>query len=273
MSEIPLGRATQYPTAYNPELLFSIPRSENRGRMGITGTQLPFRGYDLWRAYEISWLNGNGKPIVATGEFIVPASSPNIVESKSLKLYLNSLNQTRYESLEQARATISEDLSQAAGSKVVVQLAPIAHSEGFVICTPEGVCLDALDVMIDRYTPNPDLLRVTAGKIVEETLYTDLFRSNCPVTAQPDWGTAVIQYKGSAIDHQSLLRYLVSFREHEGFHEDCTEQVFCDLQRHCDPESLSVMIHFLRRGGLEINPVRSLDPIQVDFPANRFIRQ
>lgn len=273
MNEIPLGRATQYPTAYSPECLFSIPRFDNRERMGLTGATLPFRGYDLWRAYELSWLNEQGKPIVATGEFIVPASSANIIESKSLKLYLNSLNQTRYESVEHARATISKDLSQAAGSKVVVQLASVQDSEGFSICTPAGVCLDQLDVTIDRYTPNSELLRTTVGQVVEETLYTDLFRSNCPVTAQPDWGTAVIHYKGPAIDHKSLLRYLISFREHEGFHEDCTEQVFCDLQKHCAPESLSVMIHFLRRGGLEINPVRSSAPIQVDFPANRFIRQ
>lgn len=273
MSEIPLGRATQYPTSYSPELLFSIPRIENRERIGIIGSQLPFRGYDLWRAYEVSWLNEQGKPVVATAEFIVPASSVHIIESKSLKLYLNSLNQTRYESFEQVRATLGADLSRAAGSTVVVQLTPLQHSEGFNICTPDGICLDALDVAIDRYTPDPQLLQIMAGPKVEETLYSDLFRSNCPVTAQPDWGTAVIRYTGPAIAHESLLRYLVSFREHEGFHEDCAEQVFCDLQKHCRPESLSVMIHFLRRGGLEINPVRSMDPVQVDFPANRFVRQ
>lgn len=273
MNEIPLGRATQYPTSYSPELLFSIARLENRERIGISASKLPFRGYDLWRAYELSWLDLHGKPVVATGEFIVPASSTNIIESKSLKLYLNSLNQTRIENIDKVSATLSKDLSLAAGSTVVVQLAPLQHSDGFNICTPAGICLDGLAVTIDSYTPNPQLLQVTAGQIVEETLYSDLFRSNCPVTAQPDWGTAVIQYRGAAIDHESLLRYLVSFREHEGFHEDCTEQVFCDLQKQCQPQSLSVMIHFLRRGGLEINPVRSMAPMQVDFPPNRFVRQ
>lgn len=273
MNEIPLGRATQYPASYSPELLFSIPRRENRERLGITGSALPFRGYDLWRAYEISWLDDKGKPVVATGEFIVPASTPNIIESKSFKLYLNSLNQTRYENSEQVRATLSKDLSKAAGGTVVVQLVPLHQPEGFAISSPPGTCLDSLDVTIDSYQPNLALLQVIAGRVVEETLYSNLFRSNCPVTAQPDWGTAVIQYKGPAIAHESLLRYLVSFREHEGFHEDCTEQVFCDLQKQCQPESLSVMIHFLRRGGLEINPVRSMAPVQVDFPANRFVRQ
>lgn len=273
MSEIPLGRATQYPSSYSPELLFSIPRIENRERIGITTSQLPFRGYDLWRAYELSWLNEKGKPVVANGEFIVPASSENIIESKSLKLYLNSLNLTRYENFEQVRSTLTKDLSRAAGSAVVVQLTPLQNVKGFNICLPDGTCLDALDVAIERYKPEPQLLQTIAGQMVEETLYSDLFRSNCPVTAQPDWGTAVIQYAGPAIAHESLLRYLVSFREHEGFHEDCAEQVFCDLQKYCQPQSLSVMIHFLRRGGLEINPVRSMAPVQVDFPANRFVRQ
>lgn len=273
MNEIPLGRATQYPTSYSPELLFAIPRLENRERMGIAASTLPFRGYDLWRAYEISWLDAKGKPVVATGEFIVPASSANIIESKSFKLYLNSLNQTRYENSEQLRSTLSKDLSAVAGATVVVQLGSLLQPEGFAVSNPPGICLDSLDVTIDRYQPDPSLLQVEAGPVVEETLYSDLFRSNCPVTAQPDWGTAVIHYSGPAINHESLLRYLVSFREHEGFHEDCTEQVFCDLQKHCQPQTLSVMINFLRRGGLEINPLRSMSPVQVDFPANRFVRQ
>jgi len=273
MKEIPLGRATQYPTSYKPDLLFSISRQGNRQRLGITDFKLPFRGYDLWRAYEISWLDQHGKPVVSTGEFIVPANTPNIIESKSFKLYLNSLNQTRFDNSEQVQATLSKDLSLAAGGTVVVQLVPLDKPEEFAISRPPGICLDNLDVTIDTYQPNPDLLQVMAGQLVEETLYSDLFKSNCPVTAQPDWGTVVVQYKGPAIDHASLLRYLISFREHEGFHEDCTEQVFSDLQQHCQPESLSVMIHFLRRGGLEINPVRSMAPVQVDFPANRFVRQ
>lgn len=273
MNEIPLGRATQYPAAYDPNLLFSIARQSNRESLGIASSQLPFRGYDLWRAYEISWLDTQGKPVVATGEFIVPANTPNIIESKSFKLYLNSFNQTRFESSEQVQSTLMKDLAQAAGGAVVVQLAPLSQHEGFAISNPPGICLDNLDVTIDTYKPSPSLLKTKAGKSVEETLYSDLFKSNCPVTSQPDWGTVVIQYKGPAIAHTTLLQYLISFREHEGFHEDCTEKVFCDLKKHCQPQSLSVMIHFLRRGGLEINPVRSMDPVQVDFPANRFVRQ
>lgn len=273
MNEIPLGRATQYPSTYNPNLLFAIARQPNREHLGIADSKLPFRGYDLWRAYEISWLDNKGKPVVATGEFIVPANSPNIIESKSFKLYLNSFNQTRFENSEQVQATLFNDLTKAAGSAVVVQLAPLSQPEGFAISNPLGICLDNLDVAIDAYKPNSNLLRADVKQYVEETLYSDLFKSNCPVTSQPDWGTVVIQYKGPAIAHTNLLQYLISFREHEGFHEDCTEQVFCDLKKQCQPQSLSVMIHFLRRGGLEINPVRSMDPVQVDFPANRFVRQ
>lgn len=273
MKQNPLGRTTNYSASYSPELLFSIARDSNRQRLGIALDQLPFRGYDLWRAYEISWLECGGKPAVATGEFIVPVGSPNIIESKSLKLYLNSLNQTRFDNIEQVQATITKDLSDAAGSTVIVQLSTLQHPDGFAISRTPGISLDSIDTAIDHYQPNRDLLKVDPKLLVEETLYSDLFRSNCPVTAQPDWGTVVIQYKGAAIEHKSLLRYLVSYREHEGFHEDCTEQIFCDLQERCKPESLSVVIHFLRRGGLEINPVRSIAPVQVEFPANRFVRQ
>ncbi len=273
MTEIPLGRSTSYPASYSPELLFAIPRKENRQKLGIVEHNLPFRGYDLWRAYELSCLDNQGKPFAAMGEFIVPANSPNIVESKSLKLYLNSLNQAKFQDLESLQATISGDLSSAAGSAVIVQLYPLRHPDGFALVAPTGICLDDLAITTEVYKPTPTLLCTAPNQNVKEVIYSDLFKSNCPVTGQPDWGTVVIQYQGPAIEHASLLQYLVSFRDHEGFHEDCTEQVFQDLMKHCKPTNLSVMIHFLRRGGLEINPVRSMAPVQVDFPANRFVRQ
>lgn len=273
MKENPLGKTSDYPSHYNPELLFPIPRAPNRKNLGIESHELPFRGYDLWRAYEVSCLNNKGKPLVATAEFIVPANSEFIIESKSLKLYLNSLNNTRFTNLEDLQETIGTDLSAIAGSTVIVQLNHLHSTGGFSISRPDGICLDGLDVKMDSYTPNVELLSCRSSEIVEETLFSDLFKSNCPVTGQPDWGSAIVHYKGPAIDHEGLLAYLVSFRQHEGFHEDCTEHVFQDLMASCKPESLSVAIHFLRRGGLEINPVRSTTPIQIEFPAERFLRQ
>ncbi len=273
MKENPLGKASEYPSQYSPELLFPIARKTNRIALGIAGDQLPFRGYDLWRAYEVSCVDNKGKPMVATAEFIVPANSEFIVESKSLKLYLNSLNQARFASLEQLQSTIANDLSNTAASPVIVQLYDLHSDDGFAISRPSGVCLDNLELSVDAYTPDATLLNCSAKEIVEEQLYSDLFKSNCPVTGQPDWGSAIVHYRGPAIDHASLLRYLISFRQHEGFHEDCTEHVFQDIVKYCQPESLSVAIHFVRRGGLEINPVRSTAPIELEFPADRFLRQ
>src|SRR5690606_32888389 len=188
------------------------------------------------------------------------------------KLYLNSLNQERFESLEAVEQLIARDLSVAAGSTVLVKLWHL-REEGSPLTSPQGISLDTLDVEPRTYTPAPELLRNDGREQVTETLYSDLFRSNCPVTAQPDWGTVVIHYVGQGIDHASLLCYLISFRNHEGFHEECTERVFRDIQAHCAPQSLSVAINFLRRGGLEINPVRSTDPQDLEFPASRYLRQ
>ena len=267
----PLGQTTTYPDTYDAGLLFPIPRAQSRAELGIADP-LPFRGYDAWRAYELSWLDNRGKPVVAIGEFLFPVTSPHLVESKSLKLYLNSLNQERFDTLEAVEQLIAKDLGAAAGSPVLVKLWNL-REEGGQLAEPTGLCLDALDVAPQTYTPAPQLLCNDDRGQVTETLYSDLFRSNCPVTSQPDWGTVIIHYTGQGIDHASLLSYLISFRNHEGFHEECAERIFSDIQQHCAPQSLSVAINFLRRGGLEINPVRSTAPHEVEFPASRYLRQ
>jgi 7-cyano-7-deazaguanine reductase len=269
----PLGNPTDYPAAYDASLLFPIPRSQNRQRLAVDDDKLPFRGYDMWRAYEMSWLNTRGKPVVAVGEFLIPAASPNMVESKSFKLYLNSLNQERYENMEQVQELIARDVSRVTGSTVLVQLYSLQASEELQCAAPEGRSLDDLDIAIDAFSPDATLLAVEQQGRVEESLYSNLFRSNCPVTTQPDWGTVSIKYRGPALNHESLLRYLVSYRSHNGFHEDCVEQIYLDIMARAAPEQLSVAINFLRRGGLEINPVRTSSPASVEFPASRLLRQ
>lgn len=256
-----LGQQVAYPGNYDPGQLLPIPRAENRAKLGI-GAELPFTGADVWNAFELSWLDPQGLPQVARGRFIFPCTSPNLIESKSLKFYLNSLNQHRFADRDAAIATIQSDLSQAAGARVQVMVQPFKGMQE-LLETPDGDCLDSLDVACGSYEVQAELLRpalasnALAAAEVEEVLYTDLFRSLCPVTGQPDWATVVICYKGAPIDHAALLRYLVSFREHRDFHENCVERIYCDLMRRCRPSSLSVEANFLRRGGLDINPVRS----------------
>lgn len=269
----PLGLRSEYPSEYSPNLLFPILRADKRRLLGIDSAELPFRGFDTWRAYEISWLNLRGKPEVAIGEFIIPANSPYLIESKSLKLYLNSLNQCRFDSPEMLRDLLRKDLSESAGSPVIVQLERLPSATGLIMSQPDGDCLDIIDIETEVYQPNPDYLMIDQNRDARETLYSDLFRSHCPVTAQPDWGTVLIRYAGPEIERAGLLKYLVSYREHASFHEDCVEQIFRDIQLRCHPNSLSVCINFMRRGGLEINPLRSLAPIEADFPGNRYIRQ
>jgi 7-cyano-7-deazaguanine reductase len=273
MVKNPLGQSTEYPSHYDPKLLFPIPRIDNRQRLGVDAQSLPFKGYDAWRAYEISWLSPKGKPVQAIGEFIVPADSTYMVESKSLKLYLNSLNQTELKSMGEAQESIARDLSHITAANVLVQLFELDSASLVPITLPAGICLDDLDIEAREYSPSPDLLSSDASRRVEESLYSNVFRSNCPVTQQPDWGTVEISYKGAMIDHAALLRYLVSFRQHEGFHEDCAEQIYLDIAQRCEPTALNVSINFLRRGGIEINPVRGNGLIDVDFPAPRFARQ
>lgn len=254
-----LGREVAYPSHYDPSLLFPIPRAPARAELGLADASppnaLPFIGHDRWHAYELSWLDGRGKPMVATATLAVPATSPQLVESKSLKLYLNSLNATRFDEAEAARIRIAEDLSQAAGAPVDVAfgLSPFSPDNA-----DDTTCIDALEIDIDHYGP-PDagLLRAEASHVVSETLHSDLLKSNCPVTGQPDWAGVRIAYRGPRIDREGLLRYLVSFRDHAGFHEQCVERIFVDLLARCRPESLSVEARYTRRGGLDINPWRA----------------
>ncbi len=274
-SELLLGREVAYPRAYDPSLLFPIPRAQGRAALGLGGGALPFAGHDRWHAYELSWLDGRGRPMVETATFLVPADSPNLVESKSLKLYLNSLNGSRFDSRDEVRARIGADLSAAAGAPVTVDfgLPPVDAGDGAMPGAPLPVSLDELDVACDEYdAPNATLLSADDGERVDEVLHSALLKSNCPVTGQPDWAGIRIAVRGPRIDRAGLLRYLVSFREHAGFHEQCVEQVFVDLVARCRPQALSVEARYTRRGGLDINPWRAT-PGLVPPPAARDPRQ
>lgn len=253
----PLGKSSAYRTQYAPELLFPIPRQPKRDELGLTGS-LPFFGVDIWNAYELSWLNMRGKPQVAIATFSVPADSPNLIESKSFKLYLNSFNQTRLANADALLALLREDVSHAAGAPVHVSL---TMQEGFASLKMgelEGLLLDRLDVEIDDYSPTPALLSAARDEApVEETFVSHLLKSNCLVTGQPDWGSVQIHYVGSQIEQEGLLKYLIGFREHNEFHEQCVERIFMDILRQCAPQKLSVYARYTRRGGLDINPWRS----------------
>lgn len=278
MSENPLGKQTDYPEAYDAGLLYPVERAGSRTQMGIVGDELPFGGYDHWRAYELSWLNPAGLPVVAMADILVPCDTPNLIESKSMKLYFNSLNQHSFVDPEAARATICLDLSRVAGGEVDVRLHDIHSYRETASCLHTAeisdiVLLDDQPLHITQYQTDPTLLAVQDGEPVTETLISHLFRSNCPITSQPDWGSLAMHYHGRPIDHEGLLRYLVSYRQHEGFHEQCVEQFFMDVMDRCKPESLMVSINFLRRGGLEINPLRTSDLSVVAKPLPRLLRQ
>lgn len=254
----PLGRTSAYVEQYDPSLLFPIPRQAKRDEIGVP-SPLPFFGSDFWNAYELSWLNPRGKPQVALASFMVPADTPNIIESKSFKLYLNSYNQTRLDGVDELRARLQADLSQAAGGSVNVRITlPDAFGRERM-AELDGYCIDNLDIEVDHYTPQPGLLRTmeTGEGIVEETLVSNLLKSNCLVTGQPDWASVQIRYRGMAIERGSLLQYLISFRQHNEFHEQCVERIFMDISRECRPEALSVYARYTRRGGLDINPFRT----------------
>ncbi|MEL1263506.1 NADPH-dependent 7-cyano-7-deazaguanine reductase QueF [Pseudoxanthomonas putridarboris] len=248
-----LGREVAYPRQYDPTLLFPIPRQGARDEIGIAAGALPFIGHDRWHAYELGWLDARGKPRVATATFTVPCDSPCLVESKSLKLYLNSLNATRFNSDAAVLECIGTDLSVRAGADVAVAFGLPRMAEAV-----EGELLDALDVEIDHYgPPRAEFLTIDPETVVEETLASELLKSNCPVTGQPDWATVSIHYHGPRIDRVELLRYLVSFRDHAEFHEQCVERIFHDVMTHCHPALLSVEARYTRRGGLDINPWRA----------------
>lgn len=253
----PLGKPATYQAEYDPSLLFPIARQGKRDEIGITGT-LPFFGVDIWNAYEVSWLNLRGKPQIAIATITVPADSPNIIESKSFKLYLNSFNQTKLESPEALLTLLRADLSAGFGAPVQVTLTGPDMFSGLRMGELEGLLLDRLDIEVNAYEPNASLLRANhAEAMVEETFISHLLKSNCLVTGQPDWGSVQIKYVGAQIDQEGLLQYLIGFRNHNEFHEQCVERIFMDLLRQCRPQKLAVYARYTRRGGLDINPWRS----------------
>ena len=256
MQEIPLGKPTDYSDDYAPELLFAVARSEARDAAGI-GPDLPFSGSDIWNAWELTWLDETGKPVVATGTITVDAASPNIIESKSLKLYLNSFAMTRYPSAGEVSALIAKDLSQVAGSEVLATIKTATISTSDTMVEFPGTCIDNLEMAAAPNDVDASLLRCESDEISSEELHSHLLRSNCPVTNQPDMGSVLIRYTGPKIDRQSLLRYIVSFRQHNDFHEACVERIFLDLKERCSPKALTVYARYNRRGGLDINPFRS----------------
>ena len=250
-----LGKKAEYDSQYNPDKLFSISRKEQRKELGIAD-ELPFFGHDIWNHYEVSWLNEKGKPVAALAEMIYPCDSPCLIESKSMKLYFNSLNNRKFPYLQTVQSTITHDLVKKVGTQVSVKIIPISEFNHEKIVTFDGKCLDELDVNCTVYTVDPSFLTVE-NEIADETLYSNLLKSNCLVTNQPDWGSVQIIYKGKKINHEGLLRYIISFRNHNEFHEHCIERIFIDIMRICNPEELTVYGRYTRRGGIDINPYRS----------------
>lgn len=268
LDHLSLGQSTDYPNQYDPKQLQAVPRSLNREPIGLT-EQLPFSGVDLWTGYEISWLNLRGLPQVAIGYFEVPANSPNLVESKSFKLYLNSFNDSKFESVEQVQQHMKTDLTDCAGADVHVALKPLAASHNDNISNFPGDCIDQQDIEIHHYDYRPELLK-RGEEYVEEQLHSHLLKSNCLITNQPDWGSVYIHYHGPKLDRAALLAYLISFRQHNEFHEQCVERIFQDLNA-LGMKKLSVYARYTRRGGLDINPFRSnFEPAP---PMQRMARQ
>ncbi|MGM0526701.1 MAG: NADPH-dependent 7-cyano-7-deazaguanine reductase QueF [Pseudomonadota bacterium] len=258
LDHLKLGQATEYPTQYDASQLLAVPRSLNREPIGISQqNQLPFHGLDYWTGYEISWLNLKGLPQVAVAYFSVPADSPNLIESKSFKLYLNSFNESRFESWAEVAAIMQTDLSACAGNAVEVSLKPVTAITNELIDDLPGKLIDQQDITIDSYDYNPQLLSVDDNSLTQElSVKSHLLKSNCLITNQPDWGSVYIHGFGPQLDQASLLRYLVSFRRHNEFHEQCVERIFQDLSQ-LGFNKLSVYARYTRRGGLDINPFRS----------------
>ena len=269
----PLGKKVDYQDQYDNSLLFPIARQQKRDEIGVAADALPFAGVDLWTGFELSWLNARGKPQVAIATFRIPADSPNLVESKSFKLYLNSYNQTRIASWEQVQAQLAMDLSNAAGGKVEVSLLAPADFGREQMAELAGESIDELDIDIDSYAPCPQALHADAANLVSETLCSQLLKSNCLVTGQPDWGSVQISYTGPRIDREALLRYLIGFRQHNEFHEQCVERIFTDVLKACAPQRLTVYARYTRRGGLDINPWRTNDTAAVPPANTRTARQ
>lgn len=264
MTEFVLGQQSAYPNQYDPSLLFPIARSDNRSSLGLNSQSTPpFFGVDIWNAYELAWLNLKGKPQIALAEFIIPADSPNMIESKSFKLYLNSLNQHCFADFATVKTCLQHDLSQVLGTGLQVRLVqPCEITSNKKMAPIEelgGQLLDRLDIEVNSHQ-NSDPLLLKADHTsapITQTLVSHLLKSNCPVTGQPDWASVQIQYQGRPIDEEGLLRYLIGFRQLGEFHEHCVEKIFCDIKIQCQPEKLSVYARYTRRGGLDINPFRT----------------
>lgn len=268
-----LGKKTDYDQSYNPDRLYPIPRAGKRKEIGINPDSPPFVGFDCWNHYEVSWLNDKGKPMVATAQIYYDCNSPQIVESKSLKLYFNSFNNSKFNSISDVEKTIQKDLEKAIDSEVSVVVNQLGHSNAPKLHEKfDGECIDDLDIECSEYTVNQSYL-ATSNEEVEETLYSDLLKSNCLVTNQPDWGSVRIIYKGNKINREGLLRYIVSYRNHNEFHEQCIERIFVDIMKCCKPKELTVYGRYTRRGGLDINPFRSTNKNNFDTLNFRLVRQ
>ena len=258
LSALKLGQNTEYKSQYDASLLQAVPRRLNREGLGIVEQQPFNQGADVWTCYELSWLNSNGLPQVAIADVEIDFKSENLIESKSFKLYLNSFNQTKFASIEEVEQTLTRDLSQCASGQVSVRIHKLADYTNQPIVNFAGECIDEQEIQIESYTfSNQYLENIAEDEIVEETLVSHLLKSNCLITSQPDWGSVQIHYIGKRLNREKLLRYLVSFREHNEFHEQCVERIFTDLMQFAKPEKLTVYARYTRRGGLDINPFRS----------------
>ena len=270
-SETELGKETTYVENYDPKLL--CPISRKKARENVVPSNVQFYGFDRWTAYELSWLSLAGLPRVAIGTFNFPCGSTNVVESKSFKLYLNSLIQTKFESKDHVIDAIVKDLTDTCGARVLVDIYDLdEYQEKIKIGEPKGICIDGSNVVIKQYQPDQNLLKVKQDREVSELLYSNLLKTNCPVTNQPDWASIYVDYTGPKIDRESLLEYIISHRLHQDFHEICVEKIFCDLYKLSQPKHLSVYAKYMRRGGLDINPYRSTSN-KHDFEKTRHVRQ
>jgi 7-cyano-7-deazaguanine reductase len=267
-----LGKKSEYRDTYSPDQLFPISRAGKRLEIGVDPTKPPFHGFDCWNHYEVSWLNPKGKPVVAMAEIIYDANSPKLIESKSLKLYFNSFNNTHVNSVSQLQSTIERDIGERIQSPVLVKIQALSQITMKIQDSFAGECIDDLDIECSEYQVNPSFLSSSA-QVIEEALYSDLLKSNCLVTHQPDWGSVQIKYRGPKINREGLLKYLISFRNHNEFHEQCIERIFVDVMQYCKPEQLTVYGRYTRRGGLDINPYRSTEKTLPDDKNIRLIRQ
>ncbi len=278
ISSSPLGRKSYYSDKYDATLLYPLPRSRKKDIITVPfiekmqahyNNEIPMHGYDLWNMYELSWLTPDNKPCVAIGRIVYDCTSPKLIESKSLKLYLNSFNNSTFSSSNVVAETIKHDLTTALETEILVELFLLtSESARASIIKPHGECIDDIDFSMDEHNFEKRCQFLKSGissDCTSEVFHSNLLRSNCPVTGQPDWGTVVISYNGTKIDHAGFLKYIVSYRNHHGFHEHCVENIYYDLMFHCRPKYLTVMACYTRRGGVDINPLRTNDPTNEMF--------